>query len=311
MSYRLEKALPEHVAMLVDLINEHEQSVDPDFTPTGESDAMELLEGYFDPSIAAFLFSDDLDKPVGFFSVNPDSNRNRFFTDIYARPGSGALKDVLIQALKVSLNHQASYENWFGVNSKDLAMKEVLSSFGMNAFRTYWHLRHEVTDSSKKEIEFPGVALRNMVSDADFEIYWKLHQDAFSRHFGFAPRERGQWIEMTKSAATFDPEACFLLEFQGEPVGFVQLSTALEHMNAGFVDLIGVAHKFQGKGLGQLLLQQAINISVERGNSFIELNVDSGNESGALRVYEKLGFKPQSSWEQYENKNWAELARTL
>lgn len=27
-----------------------------------------------------------------------------------------------------------------------------------------------------------------------------------------------------------------------------------------------------------------------------ELNVDTGNESGALRLYEKVGFKPESSW---------------
>lgn len=311
MSYRLEKALPEHVSLLVDLINEHEQSVDPDFTPTGETDAMELLEGYFDPSIAAFLFADDSEQPIGFYSVNPDSNRNRFFTDIYARPGSEALKQVLAEALKASSQHEASYENWFGVNSKDQTMKALLESFGMHAFRTYWHLRHEVTDSSKQPIEFVGATIRNMSTEADFETYWTLHQDAFSQHFGFAPREKWQWIEMTKSAATFDPQACFLLELEGEPAGFVQLSTALEHMNAGFVDLIGVAHKFQGTGLGQLLLQHGINVCVERGNGFIELNVDSGNESGALRVYEKLGFKPQSSWEQYENKNWAELARTL
>ena len=311
MSYRLEKALPEHVAMLVDLINQHEQSVDPDFTPTGESDAMELLAGYFDPSVAAFLFPKDLDQPVGFYSVNPDSNRNRLFTDIYSKPGSNSLKDVLVEALRASLEAAPEYDNWFGVNSKDQAMKALLESFGMNAFRTYWHLRHEVTEASKRAIDYPAATLRKMVSEADFETYWKLNQDAFSRHFGFAPRPMEQWIAMTKEAATFDPEGCFLLEFEGEPAGFLQLSTAIEHMNAGFVDLIGVAHTFQGKGLGQLLLQHGINVCVEGGNSFIELNVDSGNESGALRVYEKLGFKPQSSWEQFENKDWAELARTL
>jgi ribosomal protein S18 acetylase RimI-like enzyme len=72
-----------------------------------------------------------------------------------------------------------------------------------------------------------------------------------------------------------------------------------------------VAHKFQGLGLGQLLLQHAINVSIAQGRNFIELNVDSGNESGALRLYEKLGFKPNSAWEQYENKKWAEVAKGL
>jgi GNAT superfamily N-acetyltransferase len=62
---------------------------------------------------------------------------------------------------------------------------------------------------------------------------------------------------------------------------------------------------------GQVLLQHAINFSVDQGRSFIELNVDTGNESGALKLYEKLGFKPNSSWVQYENKKWAEVAKGL
>jgi predicted GNAT family acetyltransferase len=33
--------------------------------------------------------------------------------------------------------------------------------------------------------------------------------------------------------------------------------------------------------------------------------VDAGNESGALRLYEKVGMKPISEWHQYENLNWS------
>jgi ribosomal protein S18 acetylase RimI-like enzyme len=50
---------------------------------------------------------------------------------------------------------------------------------------------------------------------------------------------------------------------------------------------------------------------VDQGREFIELNVDTGNESGALKLYEKLGFQPNSSWVQYENKKWAEVAKGL
>lgn len=310
MSYRVEKATPEHLEILVELINQHEQSVDPGFTPTGPTDALEVIEGYFDPALPAFLYSEE-PGPIGFYSVNPDSNRKKLFTDIYARPGSGALRDVLVESFRASVKAHPDYENWYGVNSKDSQMKALLESFGMTPFRTYWHLRHVITADSPKQISAPGVEIRKISSRPDFEQFWMVHQDSFSGHFGFAPREMNQWISMTMEASTFDPDACFLLEVEGQAAGFVQLSTAIEHLNAGFVDLIGVSHKFQGKGFGQALLQHGINVCVERGNDFLELNVDSGNESGALRLYEKLGFKPQSSWQQYENKNWAELARTL
>jgi len=119
------------------------------------------------------------------------------------------------------------------------------------------------------------------------------------------------WIEQTTSSGTMDPEGCFLVFYDGKPAGFVQMANANYHLNGGYVDLIGVAHGFQGLGLGQLLLQHAINFSVDQGREFIELNVDTGNESGALKLYEKLGFKPNSSWVQYENKKWAEVAKGL
>ena len=41
--------------------------------------------------------------------------------------------------------------------------------------------------------------------------------------------------------------------------------------------------------------------------SALELSVDTGNESGALRLYEKLGFKAKSSWQHFENKAWVKL----
>jgi ribosomal protein S18 acetylase RimI-like enzyme len=172
-------------------------------------------------------------------------------------------------------------------------------------------MKKTLTASDAVSIERPEVSIRLVSGDQDMQIWWALHQDAFSKHFGFAPRPMKLWIEQTLAASTFDPEACFILEFEGEPAGFVSLANANYHLNGGYVDILGVTHKFQGLGLGQTLLQHAINHSVQQGREFIELNVDSGNESGALRLYEKLGLKPNSAWEQYENKNWVEFVRGL
>jgi ribosomal protein S18 acetylase RimI-like enzyme len=190
------------------------------------------------------------------------------------------------------------YEHWYGVNTKDALMRSVLESLGMQVIRTYWHMRKDLTAGDAIENLRPEVSIRLVTGDQDMQTWWKLHQDSFSNHFGFAPRP-------------MDPDACFILEFEGEPAGFVQMANANYHLNGGYVDVLGVAHKFQGLGLGQTLLQHAINNSVAAGRSFIELNVDSGNESGALRLYEKLGFRSNSAWEQYENKNWVEFARGL
>lgn len=277
----------------------------------GLEEAKELIEGFYDVAHANFLMMESSDLPAGFYSINPDSNRKKLFSDVYARPGSELIEEVIAQTLRHASEEHSDYEHLFGVNTKDQVMRSALKSFGMEAIRTYWRMRRKLDPQAKSLSRNENVEIKLVSGRDDLETWWALHQDAFSNHFGFAPRPMDLWIEQTTSAETMDPNGCFLASYKGEPAGFVLLANANYHLNGAYVDLIGVSHKFQGLGLGQLLLQHAINFSVDQGREFIELNVDTGNESGALKLYEKLGFTPSSSWVQYENKNWAELAKRL
>jgi ribosomal protein S18 acetylase RimI-like enzyme len=311
MNYRVVKAELSQADTLAELINQHELTIDTDATPIGIEESKEIIQGVFDPAIAAFIFTDTSKEPSAFYSVNPDATRKRLFTDLYARPGSNLIMEALIESLRAAKELFPDYENWYGVNTKDSVMRSALESADMKVIRTYWHMKKLLTESDAVPNSRPEASIRLVAGDQDMQTWWKLHQDAFSKHFGFAPRSMELWIEQTKTSSTLDPEACFILDFEGEPAGFVQLANTNYHLGGGYVDVLGVAHKFQGRGLGQILLQHAINHSIQQGRDFIELNVDSGNESGALRLYEKLSFSPNSSWVQYENKNWVEFARGL
>lgn len=311
MAYKLQQANAEQASLIVEIVNQHELTIDPESTPMGVEEAQELIEGFFDPAHCYFLVDESTDEALGFYSVNPDANRKKLFTDVYQRPGKNMIKDVIGESLKKAAQFHPDYEHLYGVNTKDSVMREALEGFGMEVIRTYWHMKREIDATAKRETENQKVQIRLVSGDEDLKTWWALHQDAFSKHFGFAPRPMDLWIEQTTSAGTMDPEGCFLAFYEGQPAGYVQLANANYHLNGGYVDLIGVAHSFQGLGLGQILLQHAINFSVDQGREFIELNVDTGNESGALKLYEKLGFRPNSSWVQYENKNWAEVAKGL
>ena len=311
MSFSLQEATVSDASLVVDMVNQHELTIDPESTPMGVEEAKELIEGFYDKAIANFLMLDSVDLPAGFYSINPDANRKKLFTDVYARPGSELITEVIAQSLRHAAEIHPDYEHLFGVNSKDTVMRESLESFGMEGIRTYWRMRRTLDAGSKADTSKDKVEIRLVSGREDLEIWWALHQDAFSKHFGFAPRPMELWIEQTTSAGTMDPDGSFLAFYEGEPAGYVQMANANYHLNGGYVDLIGVSHEFQGRGLGKVLLQHAINYSVDQGREFIELNVDTGNESGALKLYEKLGFSPSSSWVQYENKKWAEVAKGL
>ena len=309
--YRLEPASVEDAATLQQLINEHEVAIDPTTTPIGIEESTELLEGFFDPAITGFLVNPKTGSKDAFFSVNPDKTRERMFTDVYARPGSGLVRFAIEESLKGSLQSPDHFGNWYGVNSLDHEMKSALEDFGMEMIRTYWTMRKDLSGATEYPVSMDLVEIRQLEGEADFFTWWQLHQDSFSTHFGFAPREYEAWKKLVLDSATRDEQGCFLLYYQGEPAGFIEMGNANYHLNGGWVDSIGVAKAFQGKGFGELLLSHGVNHSVSGGRDFVELNVDTGNTSGALRLYEKLGFKAKSSWQQYENKDWAKVARKL
>jgi hypothetical protein len=255
MNYRIVKAETRHAEVLAELINQHELKIDPTSTPIGVEESTEVIEGVYDPAIAAFVYTDDVEEPSAFYSVNPDATRKRLFTDVYARPGSNLIRQALVESLKAAAAEFPEYEHWFSVNTKDIAMRESLESLGMQVIRTYWHMKRELATGDSVPISTPGVSIRLVSGDQDMQTSWKLHQDSFSKHFGFAPRPMELWIEQNMASSTMDPEACFILDFEGEPAGFIQLANANYHLNGGYVDVLGVAHKFQGKGLGQILLR--------------------------------------------------------
>jgi ribosomal protein S18 acetylase RimI-like enzyme len=139
----------------------------------------------------------------------------------------------------------------------------------------------------------------------DLRTYHEVHQDAFSQHFGFMPRHFNEWSELVIRDKDETNMQAWLISVNGDPAGFVDFNDEQLHNDSGYVAGLGVRQAFQGRGLGEELLRHAIQVNSELGRSMLCLSVDAGNESGALRLYEKVGMKPISEWHQYENLNWS------
>jgi ribosomal protein S18 acetylase RimI-like enzyme len=79
---------------------------------------------------------------------------------------------------------------------------------------------------------------------------------------------------------------------QGQPVGFVHLTTAADYYTAAttahVADLV-VAPGSGGRGVGTALIEHAEAWARERGFSMLTLSVFTGNER-ARRLYRRLGF---------------------
>ena len=60
----------------------------------------------------------------------------------------------------------------------------------------------------------------------------------------------------------------------------------------GWIEILGVKPAFRGRGVATALVQTSINAFIASGFTHAALNVDSESQTGALGLYESLGFEP-------------------
>ena len=64
----------------------------------------------------------------------------------------------------------------------------------------------------------------------------------------------------------------------------------------GDIALLGTRPAFRRRGLGQALLAQGLHVLRAAGATVASLQVDTANPTGALRLYQTAGFRPQETW---------------
>ena len=59
----------------------------------------------------------------------------------------------------------------------------------------------------------------------------------------------------------------------------------------GYVDSLAVLREHRNKGLGTALLVQSLHAMEQAGMEAVHLDADADNLTGAMRLYERIGFQ--------------------
>jgi ribosomal-protein-alanine acetyltransferase len=118
------------------------------------------------------------------------------------------------------------------------------------------------------------------MTSADIAAVAALDQKLFSGE---------SWSETAFEESLSDPSRTFwIVREQGALLGFCGLSQSMEQ---GDILNIGVEPSARGKGLGSLLLKEAIDHFAKEGGKELFLEVRASN-TAAKGLYEKFGFAP-------------------
>lgn len=121
------------------------------------------------------------------------------------------------------------------------------------------------------------------------------HNDAFAEHYGSSERSPETWAHWFMAPSHFKPDLS-LVALDGEAVAayllthFYPADAAATGRRTAWVGQLGTLRPYRKRGLGTLLLTRGLATFHEAGYDACELGVDTENATGALGLYERIGF---------------------
>ena len=181
------------------------------------------------------------------------------------------------------------------VHENNPGKQALVQAAGYEATRWWYRMVHNLDDPLPDfPATPPGLTLAPYTADRD-EAVRQAHREAFAGHWGATPPDEQRWRQRHTGAQTFRPGVSWLV-LNGDEVAaylltsFWEADAAATGVREAFVGLLGVRTAWRRRGLGGLLLATALESYRAAGYERSVLTVDTGNATGAPRLYERAGY---------------------
>jgi len=145
-----------------------------------------------------------------------------------------------------------------------------------------------------------GISVRTYGGEKDDRAVWEVEQETFFDQRDWEHEAFEDWRHWAQRDP-FEPRLWFLAEAGEELVGICLCRSEWGgDPDFGWVGVIGVRRPWRRKGLGAALMQHAFRELRSRGKRRVGLGVDSGNPTGAVRLYERVGMQVERRIAWYE-----------
>ena len=182
------------------------------------------------------------------------------------------------------------------------SLEALVRRAGFTQARWFFHMERELADlPPRRQVE--GVELVPFSWDRDDEVR-RAHNAAFTEHYGSSERDVASWQVMFTGQPSFRPDLSVLAVSGGAVVGYAlsyvsEATAAATGSRESYFGQIGVVPAARGRGLSKAVIIEALHAAAVADCRTAGLQVDSENVTGALGLYESLGFRTtrtQVSW---------------
>ena len=204
----------------------------------------------------------------------------------------GLAKDRLPKAapdLRVSV-----FEN---AMEADTARRGGAERAGFKIARVSNAMRIDLDHETPEPVWPTGVLVRSANVEDDLEAMCMATREAFRDHWGYVEEPLDQdlegWRSWTASLGErLDPSLWFLACDGDEIAGLGLFSTRIgDDATRSYVESLSVRPGYRKRGIALALLRHGFKEVAGRDYKAVELDMDSENLTGALRLYERAGFR--------------------
>ena len=229
-------------------------------------------------------------------TVHPDWRRRGIGTRVIERI------EQRIQERLGEATQQAVYANaWTNLKHED--RQALFRKMGYELARYFFDMERTLhEEGSPVKVPDPvypaGIAVQSMDERPDLDALVLTVNEAFRDHWGHTDTTLEQWQHWT-SEPDHRPELWYIAwdTEKDEPAGLCGNGIVPEHNDRvgrqeGWVHVLGVRRAYRKQGLGRALLLTGMKALQDEGMQWAMLSVDAESLTGALRLYEGVGFQP-------------------
>lgn len=231
---------------------------------------------------------------------------------LYVRPRIHPDAEAMVVGPQIIAWAETEAVNRFGpgitveasVLRESTAIAAMLESLGYGIARIFERMERPATDQPPGIDAAPGYRIRPLHGEDEVDAWLALYHASFQDHFDFHPFHRDARIkEMRRETQV--PELDLVAEAADESLASFCWTTRSVGDDGAVrweAQLIGTAREHRRRGLASALLTETIRRIAALGGGTIDLTVDSSSETGANRVYERLGFATVSATLDYRRE---------
>jgi ribosomal protein S18 acetylase RimI-like enzyme len=181
----------------------------------------------------------------------------------------------------------------------EVADRALVEAEGYRPIRFGFDMRRSLSGALPDHPLPVAIALRPVRPEQHRAIY-DADVEAFRDHWGFPEPDEGAFLARFANPETDTSLWC--VAWDGAELAGSVMNSIFEDENRelgirrGWLEHVSVRRPWRGRGLAKAMCAASLRVLRDRGMEEACLSVDAANPSGALGLYERLGFEVDRRW---------------